>query len=331
MKRTNKIRFSYKQLFSDILTHIYGIITVISFIIALVFAILTMTKNQINDNEVFYVCLGLITILCFVIIRISAKYSQLHYMSVDLLNYQRENSNLITLQQLQAETTHNIIHYYRNVTFEMDVILEKINCTDQIDQKEIDNTIKSCEHFLIILTSSLQNYFAIYSDDNCSIALKILSEDKKRLKTVFRDSVNLKKRRQAELFCGNESYDVTDNTAFNVILSDEYKDFYYANDNLEQAYLAHNYINGNKNWNSLYNSTIVVPISKLNHEKNERNILGFLTVDNKQGYLVDNTTIEYMLGISDLLYNFVLKLKIICNFTQTSEHNNEKQNDFIWN
>ena len=127
MKRPNNFKFSIRSLINNLWTHIYGIITIISFIAALVFSIMTMKKPELEFKDVLYVCLGIITFLSFVIVRVSAKYSQLHNMSADLLNYKRENSNLITLIQLQAETTHNILHYYRSLIVDLDTIIEKIN------------------------------------------------------------------------------------------------------------------------------------------------------------------------------------------------------------
>lgn len=330
MRRPQKFNFSLKALINDIWTHIYGLITVISFIAAIFFTIVTLNKQQVAFKDVLYVCLALITLLSIIIIRISAKYSQLHTMSADLLNYQRENENLITLIQLQAETTHNITHYFRSLIYDFDKVINKINKDELIEQNEIDYICDRNNHFLIMLTTSLQNFFSIYTDDNCSIALKTLNTNKTKIKTIFRDPVNLKKRRQAELNCGLDTYDILDNTAFEVILGSNYKDYFYAKDNLSKEYSDHNYKNGNQQWNNFYNSTIVVPISKIDHSNNQRNILGFLTVDNMSGYLVDNTTIEYMQGISDLLYNYFYKFNIISNHTKLNSLNNDRQNDFIW-
>lgn len=330
MRRPKKFDFSLKSLINDIWTHIYGIITVISFVAAIFFTIITLNKQQVEFKDVLYVCLSLIALLTFIIIRISAKYSQLHNMSADLLNYQRENDNLITLIQLQAETTHNITHYYRSLIFDFDKMIEKISKNQEITQNEIDYVCARNSHFLVMVTSSLQNFFSIYTDDNCSISIKSLNTNKDRIKTIFRDPVNLKKRRQAELNCGINTYEIVDNTAFEVIISEKYKDYYYASDNLSSEYSNHNYKNCNQNWSNFYNSTIVVPISKIDHNINKRNILGFLTVDNMKGYLVDNTSIQYMQGISDLLYNYFFKFSLISNYTKIKSLNNDRQNDYIW-
>lgn len=328
MKRPKKFKFSLKTFVNDFWTHIYGFITTVSFLMAIGFTVVTLNKEEVPFKDVLYVTLGLITILVFVIIRISAKYSQLHSMSADLMNYERENETVIGLMQLQSETIHNITHYYRSLIFSVDNVLDKINKKEAVNQKEIDYLVERNNHFLIMLTSSLQNYFSIYTDDSCSICLKILNG--KEIKTLFRDPVNLKKRRQAELTCGNHICKTTDNTAFEVITSSNIKEFYYAKNDLENEYKKHKYKNSNPSWNNLYNATIVVPISKLNDGLKDRNILGFLTVDNLQGYLVDETTIEFMLGISDLLYNYVYKFKTLSEYTKANNLKNEKQNEFIW-
>lgn len=333
MKRPKSFIFNFKAFINDIWTHIYGIITVISFLVALFFTIFTLNKQDVDFKDVLYVCLGIITVLSFVIIRISTKYSQLHNMSADLLNYERENSNLITLIQLQAETTHNITHYYRNLEFLLDSIIQKINNNDNdnITEEDIASINEINNQFLTILTSSLQNYFSIYTDDNCSISIKSLNRDKNKLKTIFRDPVNLKKRKQAEQMSGISSYETSQNTAFDVILSETYKNYYYANDDLSSEYTNHKYKNCNINWNSYYNSTIVVPIS-LSDPINiaNRNILGFLTVDNRTGYLTDDTSVEYMHAISDLLYNYFYKYTILSEFSIRNNIKNDRQHDFLW-
>ncbi|MAP81850.1 MAG: hypothetical protein CL526_12275 [Aequorivita sp.] len=328
MKRPKKFKFSLKTFINDFWTHIYGFITIVSFLTAIGFTVITLNKEQVPFKDVLYVSLGLIAILVFVIVRISAKYSQLHSMSSDLMNYERENENLIGLIQLQAETFHNITHYYRSLIYSVDKVLLKISKKEEIKQKEIDYLSTRNNHFLIMLTSSLQNYFSIYTDDSCSICIKILNGNK--IKTLFRDPVSLKKRRQAELTSGNQIYSTSDNTAFDLITSPNWKEFYYMKDDLESEYKSHRYKNSNPSWNNYYNATIVVPISKLNDGLSDRNILGFLTVDNQQGYLVDETSKEFMLGISDLLYNYVYKHKLISKFTKENNFKYDKQDEYIW-
>lgn len=331
MRESNSRKWGLRSFIRDPWTHIYGLITLVSFVVAIYFSIVTLNKSQVEFKDVLFVCVSIITILTFVLVKLTLKYANLADEASDILGISREHSNLISLLQIQAETTHNISHYFRSLINDFDNIILKLNIKESVTQAEIDYVCDRNSHFLIMLTSSLQNYFSIHTDDNCSVTLKILSDDNKKIKTVFRDPVNLKKRRQSELTSGLSMYNIKENTAFKNILDDKTPDIFYACDNLRAEYENHEYENSNRMWNSYYNATVVVPISKVDYTNNMRNILGFLTVDNKEGYLVDNTVIEYMFAISDLLYTYVHKYKTICTFTAFNNLKNNRKNDFIWN
>lgn len=330
MKRPKKFTLSFTGILKDLWTHIYGIITLISFIAALWFTISTLNNENVTFKDTLYVCLGVITVLCFVIVRISLKYSQMQEMGANLMNYERENNDLITLIQLQSETTHNIIHYYRSLMLRVDAMIHELDKEAKIDQKLLDELLDDNKHFLIMFTSSLQNYFSIYTDDNCSISIKLLDKNGKRIRTLFRDPVNLKKRRMAELSNIRDTYSASNNTAFETILNKNKKDYYFASDNLKDLYERHLYTNCNHSWNNFYNATVVTPISRNNNKEDIRHVLGFLTVDNKNGYLVDNSTIEYMFGMSDLLYFYLFRIDQMLELLSKTEYDYGKAKEFTF-
>lgn len=335
MKRYNNYKYKWLANFSlflnEIWTHIYGIITVISLIVALIFSIITLKKpNGPDYSDILYILTGLILILSIIIIRISAKYSNLHSISSDLLKIENENDSLYILLKQQSETFHNITHYYRNLVSQLDEFkIKSITNETALEEKDFQAIANRNEYFLILITTSLQNYFSIYTDDNCAVTLKLLSSDKKYIKTVFRDPVNLKKRRQAELSYSDGSCSISENTAFEIIIDDNYTNTYFASDNLKELYESHNYKNSNPFWFSLYNSTIVVPISIL-LSQSERSILGFITIDNLKGNLADENCLEFLNGVSDLLYNYFVKITDFATFAQSKNITNEKYDRFIF-
>lgn len=336
MKRYNNYKVKWLANFSlflnEIWTHIYGIITVISFIVAIILAILTIKKTDgPNFTEILYILTALIFVLSIIIIRISLKYSNLHSISSDLLKMENENDNLHILLRQQSETFHNVSHYYRNLISQLDSFKQKFTENENdITEKDYQEIANRNEYFLIQLTTSLQNYFSIYTDDNCAITLKILNADKLNVQTVYRDPVNLKKRRQAESsYINDGTYSIFDNTAFEIIVDENYTNIYFASDNLKELFESHNYKNSNPHWYNLYNSTIVVAVS-MPIEKSERKVVGFLTVDNLKGNLADENCLEFLYAISDLLYHYFVRIIEFTKLAHSKGIYNEKYDRFTF-
>lgn len=320
------------QFIDGIYAHLYGIITIVSFIVALVIAVITLKKETGPDiKDILYILVALIAILSAVLITVSIKYSSLYAISRDLINMGNDNDQLNILIKQQSETFHNITHYYRNRISQLDEYKELRQHTEFVlDNKFIHEIAERNYSFLILIVTSIQNYFSNYTDDNCSVTLKLLDDDKTHIQTLFRDPVNLKKRRQAERsYLNNNSYLVSDNTAFEIITDEQFTNIYFASDNLVELYENHNYKNMNPQWFKLYNSTVVVPISML-LSRNSRKIVGFITVDNFKGNLADDISLEFLFGIGDLLYNWIVKMKEFTTFAHSNHIYDEKFDRFIF-
>lgn len=321
----------FKEKISSFSNHIYGLFTIIGVIITFFLSYVALKENELEQfNYILLTLLGCNIIYALIIYRFSLKHSQLEKNSINLLNYQIENRELNILLQLQAETFHNILHYHRSLIHTLNEAIEKINSKSILTQKEVDNLTERNNHFLVMLLSSLQNYFSNHTNDNCSMTIKLLNSKTLRIRTLFRDPVNLKKRRQNEIENNSIECSAGSNTAFKIILDKNQKEIFFKCDNLNDLYYARKYINKNPNWHNYYNSTIVTPISKNNHTLDERHIIGFLSVDNKNGNLVDNTTIEIMWAVSDLLYNYILKFALLSEHTLENKLKNERAKDFTF-
>jgi len=237
----------------------------------------------------------------------------------------------IIINQL-SECSHISTHYLRNIDLCFQDILDK----DEADvlPEELINAIDRFEYFLINITTNLQSYFSQITDDNCSITIKLLNFNNYEgapcdmLKTYYRDNVNFKKRSSSGVskYCLASS-----NTAFNLIMNPDVTNTYFAHDDLDTLYKEHNYINPNTNWNEYYTSTIVVPISVVSGE-NQREILGFLSVDNFKGGLAINSNKEFLFSIADLLYLAFGKYNAIINLSLTKGISHDKISKYTsWN
>jgi len=328
LKRNKDWYSEIKAIATDFSNHLYGAVSVFGLFFTIAFAVYTFNKPTIEFKDVLYLLLFCNAFFCIIIFRYAIKYSNLQKQSSDIFVFQRDNKNLKVLLKLMAETFHNITHYYRSFTFDLDNIISKIDSNQEITQDEINHLCERNNHFLVMLTSSLQNYYSIHTDDNCSITIKLISPDTKKIKTLFRDPVNLKKRRQVEIMNNIETYNTNDNTAFSIILDKNLKDTYFACDNLKELHYNLKYKNCNDDWSNYYNATLVMPISKNNNSLNQRHIVGFISVDNMNGSLIDSTTIELFQAVSDLLYNYVLKFEKITTFTIINNLKNDKENEF---
>ncbi len=224
------------------------------------------------------------------------------------------------IHQVQSECLHTINHYYRNIAAELDYFT---NCKVEEKTEFVSDILKKTEYFMINSTASLQQYFSEVSGSQCAITIKQLSPDGRLVKTFFRDPVNLKKRRNFESYYSDcQDYPVDSNTAFELILSDEYANVYFASDDLQELYDEFQYKNSNDRWRQLYNATIVVPISIVEGQY-DRSVLGFLAVDNLDGNLASKANVELLFAVGDLFYAFFVKLGELYSFAKKIDEKGE--------
>ncbi|MHC9088011.1 hypothetical protein ACXIHB_04770 [Tenacibaculum sp. IMCC1] len=323
----------------DIWSHIYGL----SSSIGLIITIGIIVYNYINPNEnkdfnyiltilVFLLASVLFMFLISVIYYSNRlkKYSQIP-ADYSFLKEQTERHDII-LNQI-CECSHIVTHYYRNLDFMLQDIIDKDE--DVLKEDELISAINKFDYFLINITTNLQSYFSQITDDNCSITIKLLNfndsieENEPLVRTYFRDPVNFKKRRNSDSICSPCS--VNDNTAFSIIMDSNYQNIYFSEDRLPDLYENHQYKNPNLDWHKYYHSTLVVPISIVTG-KDSRIVLGFLSVDNFKGGLATNSNKEYLFFIADLLYLAFSKFNDIIELAKLKNLKNEKIDRYTnWN
>lgn len=323
IKQTRLIRISTN---SDVWGHFYGILTTLGLVITVIYSILTF-KEGIKEEATGKVILLLSTSIIVLIIvfffnsrYFNRKIQELSDIPKDYYFLKKEKDRFdIVLNQL-SECSHIITHYYRNINVGYSHF---INNQDEYKDKDIIDLVDRFNDFMINVTTNLQQYFTLITEDNCSITIKLLNNQTGNVKTYFRDPVNFKKRRDA----GNGICHYSDNTAFEIIISPNYSNTYFSEDDLVDLHGIFQYKNPNHEWFKYYNSTLVVPISLL-IEKDKRNIIGFLSVDNYKGNLAFNSNKEYLFFVSDLLYCAIDKFSTIVEIANEKGLEDEKISRF---
>ena len=313
-----EIKYSVNS--GDVWSHVYGILGTISLIFTTVYSFVSFRNHDIVEFKTVVISLSLIVCSIVVTFIFAVAYYQrrfrfLNELPLILQDTKERNDKLNLMIKAKSECIHTITHYYRNIETQLDDFLEQVNRGENSDEDSCNKLLERCKDFLLNATTSLQNYYTIASGYTCAVTIKIALNDTSTgchyVKTLFRDPLSLKKRRYAESSYASPPgmYLASENTAFDIILSPNHINNFYAADNLREQYELHNYKNSNKFWNKHYNATIVVPIAIV-RGKNNRDVIGFIAVDNltaQSGNLNDEAKIEFLFSIGDLLYNFIKK------------------------
>lgn len=327
--RVPKFIFKKSIDLSDIWSHIYGILGTIGLAITIIFTY-NSYKNEKNQ-DIIAVIQSLsfsIIVVTLVFVIVSAYYiRKLQKLRKYRTDFELEKSKLdrqFLVNQYQSECFHNITHYHRNINARLQQFIRN---KDDYSDKEILFLLDRFDYYLIVLTSNLQNYFSFVTSDNCSVSIKIVDENKKFVRTFFRDPVNLNKRKKSDNGYTNNKYPILENTAFDIITNPRYSNMHFYDNNLEELSKSGRYINSNNNWKDLYNATLVIPISMVLKEK-DRDIIGFITIDNKKGNLATDVNKEFLFGVGDILYNIFIKYSEFINFASHKIKNNDRIETF---
>ncbi len=304
-------------LFQEILTYVFGFSSLLGFIATIVFTVYQLSKPQVSTDFKQILLILSISEGCLLVVFILLA---VHYTG-QIKNFSElEIQNNILKQEIKekdrirnslVETTHNILHYYRYILYNLDQIIIKLQEAEKkVEEKEFLLILREFDEFNTTLLSNLRSLFGFLTGDSCAICIKIVKNEK--FKTLFRDNISYRKRKKMDYGVDGSPliYDVRDNTAFRMITSPEYgQTTFLCDDLLSVSGPGKNwYVNKNMHWRNLYHACAVVPISKrILGEKNKRHIIGFLCVDNMTGGLENQIVENYLSGIGDILYNLYEK------------------------
>lgn len=293
--------------FSKYIIIVFNFIASLSSIVGLIY---TLFSDEINNN---YTWIWLIGIILFISVLIA---------SILLLRSEKYDSWNECLRY--ASGLHEILHCLRDMN-------------KTLDNLRLRQTKMEKQDFLRMVTSDcidiLNKLSAILSDSiQCKVRTCIKLTDfiiegetnlqKIKLITFARsgkDGVN------AALIEQSKKIDVTSNTDFEYIFNikevyEESRVHYFYKKDLKkydkkiqkESNGKSKYKNSDIHWRKRYNTTIVMPMRYLESSSEEEtiyDIVGFLCVDAKKAGSFENKnfnfTIEFLKGISDILYSYL--------------------------
>lgn len=289
--------------------------TLILFGISIWLLIKAALKSPEESKDVIItlsITIGLISI-CFVIYMI--HYSSKVFRLEKLLDDNVKQAKIIRKSEIMRKTTadhlSNMSYYNSKILMEMDANLSNKDTPDFID---VDNLCTKLHQYLSIFTTHLQSYFTLLTGDNSAITIKLVHQNDNgvfQVKTLYRDAISYNKRRESDIdsMGKDDIYDVTQNFAFQVIASKDFKDKSYVSDDLRNN---PQYSNKNPKWQNYYNATAVVPIGIL--QGDPYILIGFLCVDNFKGNLNNSLTIGYLEDSASALLPILIKFDKLTNF-----------------
>ena len=155
---------------------------------------------------------------------------------------------------------------------------------------------------LISICDKISSYFLGKNNHECRVSLRILLEDNNdvKVKTLVRAST----QSPIDEFISN----ISDNTAYSVIMSPDYTNDCFISNDLKELYNSHMYKNPNSNWKMLYQSLLVVPIWE-ELENKKYHAIGFITIDSVKTEYFQQDDIEFIKGIARYLYHPILTIE----------------------
>lgn len=306
----------------------FGIASLLGFIATSVQVYFTLDKIEPIKNEiefydqfrqVFLTLSGgiLALIVCFIVLvfyhsRTTKKLTKdLGTLPLDKERLEQEKKLETQANVIASKYTHNILHDHRYVLWQFDEIITNMQASEEdVSAGEIEKTLESFHRFMIKLLDNLVAYFNFITQDDCAACIKVLNE-KKKVKTFFRDSLNYRFRSRSDLKQDDSPfiYSVSDNTAFYVISNDGFKDTTFFCDDLVKMKEDGKYNNANPQWETLYRACAVVPIRRKLKENrsNMSKLLGFICVDNLKGGFEREEFRDFLSSFGDLVYNLFEK------------------------
>ncbi len=220
---------------------------------------------------------------------------------------------------------HNdLIHKIRNATYELYNAKEKLkayqNNQDAIQELQMhtfDNIINNLQDF----TDTIADYLSKYNKDTISVCIKVIDSGQENIdnlnktaKTLVRSKNTSRDRKRI-----NEGITVGKNTDFKHLCDGT--NIWYHGVDLKKLYEMGQYETEAdvRDWQSKYNSTIVVPIRyyDTNNGTPIHDILGFLCIDskNKIEHWDDTHSLElqFLAIFADSIYNYIKLFRRIFN------------------
>jgi len=257
---------------------------------------------------------GLVLTIAILNIYYGLRIHRLSHIPLEQYLERKGFESTVKLLDSCTKLLHNTLHHLRHMIYALSEENYKISRNKKGASKvKAADMLASFSTYLITLAGNLKIFFDKSTEDDCSVCIKLIKKvnDEILIKTLIRDSSSYRERKEHDFSDSRHTkiYPASENTAFNMICSEDFKDTFFVSDNLGKLYDEGKYTNSNPRWQTYYNATLVVPISIIPNKEfpHERHILGFLCVDNKRGGLNRRYLIDLLAGFSDILFNLFLE------------------------
>lgn len=281
-----------------------------------------ITHSLLPENSINFISDHSTIILCLFLLLTSVIFT-IHF----IISIKKTSKNQLETNNNSYNVTYNIvnklhndfIHKLRDATYnlylkEQRIIeLRKTQNTEaikEVQERAFDSLISNLQSFV----DSIADYLSEYNNkDKISVCIKIINpgqdniaDSDKKAKTLVR-SKNTKKARSRT----NENITLGKNTDFKHLCDGT--NIWYHGVDLKTKYENGEYENEApvKDWQSKYNSTIVVPIRYYINDDDilVNDILGFLCIDSKKIVTTWDDTepfeLQYLAIFADSLYTYI--------------------------
>lgn len=276
-----------------------------------------------------------------------------HILSEDIINFISKNSNGIisiilviliivlifairktgkrkietgsSVYNIIRDLHNELVHKIRNATCELYIVKEKLesyhdnpDAINELQMHTFDNIINNLQNF----TDVIAEYLSKLNNDTISVCIKVIDSGQENVANLDRTAKTLVRSKNTDRDRKrlNESIVIGKNTGFKHLCDGT--NIWYHGVNLKKLYEDGKYeadVNIH-DWQSKYNSTIVVPIRYFNTNKNGNpinDILGFLCIDSKKEVKywdnVQSLELQYLAIYADSIYNYIKLFRKIFN------------------
>lgn len=173
----------------------------------------------------------------------------------------------------------------------------------------LDQFLREEKPSLTLLLNQIARFFSVYTDHESCASLKLFKVKGGRRTHFIHTPVRDDQRRSRMRDIVDERYplyDYRENTAFDMIVNDQDRRWFVAND-LLRLEKAGRYVNGRKGWQGDYTATPVVPITDQYESSaiDKHNVIGFLCVDNKGGGFDEQFCAHVMFAFARITYGIL--------------------------
>lgn len=338
---SNKTDNEKKSFNSSSWITLIGFISSILTIIQVVLYIILLPQSSNGENLWHLIVYQSAIVTCVITLCALLTRSQYKIFDINKQLYSSKTESEKSAKEIELKNriiaelsvnNHNILHEIRQVQYKLyKHFINQLFIFDNHNTANNNNNIDICDifdteepencdlkDFMTFFTTNVKNSFDSLTEDKCSVYISLIDDfDKQLVRTYYRDPSSYTERTNIDL--QYPVYSISSFTPFKHILNERTIDTVFACDNCIDY---NNFCDRNDNWNEFYNSCISVPIRlRVDKNKNRHHVIGFLTIDNKNGRLDNSIAKSIARSYADCLY--MIFCMYIINDSLTDEDGEE--------